>query len=157
ELGPSFPADHRHSFLPVLEEYEENRRLMWFRRFIESFWILRLTPALMTSVSKDEAPRLDRDGANLPSWYRSIAGENPEAVDALNADMREIIDGLRFFQLASSGGTANKFFATVAKGSSNGRETYDLAFEELALSERQLFTLYAILHTAVRRASIVCF
>jgi AAA domain, putative AbiEii toxin, Type IV TA system len=111
----------------------------------------------MTSISKKEAGWWERDGSNLASWYRSLAQEDPEAADAIKVDMREIIDRLQHFRLAPAGGTAKELFATVAGGPGEGRKPYDLALEELSLGQRQLLALYAILHGAARRATVVCF
>src|SRR5262249_4469657 len=120
-LGTPFPADPRRSFLAVLEEREDNQRLTWFKQFIGNLWILHLSPALMTSISKKETPWLERDGKNLASWYRVWSAEYPEAVDALRADMREVIDGLQFFRLVSAGDTA-KLFAVLGKGADDTRK-----------------------------------
>jgi predicted ATPase len=157
KLATSFPADPRRSFLAVLEERPENQRLVGFKRFIGSFWILRLSPDRMASVSKKEAPWLDRNGENLVSWYRRLPAEEPEAVDALKADMIEIIDGLQFFRLISAGSTAKELVATLSVGGGAGRKKYDLSFEELSLGQRELFALYAVLHVAARRAKVLCF
>jgi predicted ATPase len=155
--GSSFQADPRRSFLSILEERPESQRLMWFKRFIESLWILRLNPTLMTSVSKKEAQWLDRDGKNLASWYQRVAPEQPDAADALKADMREVIDGFQFFRHVSVGGTAKELFATYAIASGDTRKTYDISLDELSFGQRELFALYAILHMAVRRAKVLCF
>lgn len=155
-LDTTFPADPRRSFLAILEERPEDQRVSWFRRFLANVWIFRLNPTLMTSVSKKESQWLERDGSNLASWYRRLPGEEPGAVDTLKADMREIIDGLQFFRLVSAGGTAKELFATLSKGGSDGG-SYDVSFDELSPGQRELFALYAILHVAAHRASVLCF
>lgn len=96
-----------------------------------------------------------RDGSNLASWYQRLPAEEPEAVDAIKADMIEVIDGLKFFRLVPAGGTAKELVATLGAG--GGRKTYDLSFDELSLGQRELFALHAIVHYAARRARVLCF
>jgi predicted ATPase len=150
----SFQADSRRSFLAIVEERPENHRLMELKRFLGALWLLRLDPRQMTAITKKEARWLERDGANLASWFQRFPAEEPEAVDALQADMREILGGLKYFRLPSAGGPAKELVATLAVGVPP--KPYDISFEELSLGQRELFALYAILHLVARKATVLC-
>lgn len=157
KLGTTFPADPKRSFLAILEERPENQRLMAFKRFVDSIWILRLQPGAMSSVSTKETRWLERDGSNIASWYRALAPEEPDAVEALRDDLRETFDGLQHFRLLASGGTAKDLVARFTAGTKAARSEYELTLDELSSGQRELFAIYAVLHIAVRHARLICF
>lgn len=155
ENRASFAADPRRSFLYIIEERPENGRLIWFKRFIQDIWVLRLDPLRMAGASKEEMSWLDRDGGNLASWYRWVALEHPEGLDKLKDDMKEIIDGLQHFRLTSSGATSKELVATLST-SDGGHKAHDIAFEDFSPGQRELFVLYAVMHFT-KNAKVLCF
>lgn len=154
KLGASFPADPRRSFLANLDAWLENEHLRRFTSFVQGLWILRINPLGIAAVSRKETQWVERDGRNLVSWYRDAATADPQAIDALRADLQATIGGLQVLRLVSTGGRAKEFVASMASG--GGRQAYELSFDELSTGQRMLFALYMVLHLVVPQASVVC-
>lgn len=154
--GASFPADPRRSFLAVLDERAENQRLTRFTAFVQGLWILRINPLGIAAVSRKETQWVERDGRNLVSWYRDAATAEPQAIDALRADLQATIGGLQVLRLVSTGGRAKEFVASMASNAGSARQAYELSFDELSTGQRMLFALYMVLHLVVPQASVVC-
>lgn len=133
------PFDRRRSFLSALEPRPDNKRLVRFRSLVERFWLFKLDPLGMGSVSKGESVWLERTGLNFPSWYRAFVQEGLASAE-LTSELRKVLPGFSALRSAPTGGESRELHAVFED------PNYELAFNELSDGQRALVVLYAVLH-----------
>lgn len=141
--GTSFPFRGARSFLAQVQGRPETMDLMWFLRFLEHVWVLRLEARSVGCTSDKEEDALTRDGSNFASWYRHLSQESPEHLQDLWSALKKVIPGFQWMKLVSSGGKGR--VRDLMVGMEAGGQTYDVDFDELSDGQRALTILYALL------------
>ena len=101
--GPNYPFDWTISALSTIAPRHDNRRLTWFKKWIQVMLIVSLQPRAIGSETEEESDWLNRDGANFASWYRYISQEHQDKTFQLIEHLRETIPGFHAFRLEQAG------------------------------------------------------
>jgi predicted ATPase len=147
----TIPFGRVRSFLAALEPRPDNRRTIRFRSLVERFWLFKLDPPRMESISKGEATWLARNGSNFAAWYRELVQSGVEN-ETLFAELREALPSFSLLRSAPTGGKAKQLMAVFDPPSG---PKYELTFEELSDGQRALCVLYAVLHGPPESALLV--
>jgi len=148
-----FAFSPRRSFLASLEPKPSFTKVAWLRSFLHDIWILRLDPSRMVALSRaDNGVFLARDGSNFASWCRWLLQEEPDSLERAREPLGEVITG--FLHLRAQ--TAGRAKVLVAKFGYPGGKPYDLDFDLLSDGQKTLIVLYVLLHSVLRRATVLC-
>lgn len=136
--------------LDVIPENSHTAEITWFRRRMERFIIVQISPHLMKAESKFEMRSLDSDARNFSSWYRYISQDQGN-IFAINQELIEILDDFSNFQLREAGDSRILWARFQQNGHSNAYR-----FDEFSEGQRVLVCLYAILHYAKSKDFTIC-
>jgi len=141
--GPKYSFDWSVSALATIVPRNDNKKLSWFKKWIEMLFIVGLQPKAMTSEAEDECDWLNRDGTNFASWYRYISQEHQDKVFQLTEKLRETIPGFHAFKLEQAG----KFRILKVGFSNEDRKSSPIFFdfEQISDGQRVIIVLYALL------------
>ena len=80
--GATYSLNSFVSGLGTVPERPVNKKLTWFKDWLDRTYFLHLNPFAMKEEAKEDASRLDRYGVNFASWYRHMSQEMAEKVPA---------------------------------------------------------------------------
>lgn len=143
--------DRRRSFLSAIEPRPDNKRIVRFRSLVQRFWLFKLDPPRMASVSKSEKEWLERSGENFASWYRAFVQEGVENARLMD-ELKNVLPGFSALRSAPTGGSSRELRAVFGQSPD---PSYELAFHELSDGQRALVVLYAALHAPAGPALLV--
>lgn len=150
-----FPFVSTRSYLPLLEDREDNQLIMSFRRWLTGIWLFSLRPQALVPFSDSEDIALNIEGTNFVSWYRVLAQEHPQVRQSLLDDLSPVIPGLSEVRLIGTG-ASRRVMNLECKHTSTAKP-YFLSLAELSDGQRALLVLYAITHIIASRASLLMF
>lgn len=139
------------SFLSALEPRHDNKRIVAFRQEVASMWLMKPDPLRFGGVAEEESAFLQRDLSNFASWYRKVSSEDPDAADALRADLRRALAGfvsLRFEPISAEVKDLRARF-------SFGGKTHELGWRMLSDGQRLLVALFGMLRFGLTKASVI--
>jgi predicted ATPase len=139
----SFPFNSGQSFIPLLEGSGDNEPICLFREAMGKLILVRLDPAQMDPISRNESTRLDMDGLNFSSWYRYLVQAHPDVVAAATESLRETIPG--FGYLRFGGGEDTKWLEVSLEGVPK-----PIPFRLMSDGQRVLIVLHTLLKAACR-------
>lgn len=144
-----YPFDWFRSALATITERPENKKLLWFKRWLGNLLFFMPDPHQMSPLADKEAPAPTFNLSNFAAWYRHLRLESDD--QRLLKDLREAIPGFESMDLKDAG-LGNRFllltFSTDEPGTHD--QTYHQFFSELSDGQRTLIGLYTILHFALR-------
>lgn len=143
ETGPEYYFDWTVSALATIASRPDNKKLTWFKQWVEKLFILSLQPKAMTSETREESGWLDRDGTNFSSWYRYISQEHQDKIFQLTEKLRVTLPGFHAFKLEQAGK-----YRILKVGFSTEDENASpiyFDFERLSDGERVIIVLYSLL------------
>ncbi|MBL8914953.1 MAG: AAA family ATPase [Archangium sp.] len=144
--GPSprttFPFDRTRSFLPLLEERPDNRRIRAFRSLVQAIIVLHPNPFAMTGRSEREESRLAPDGSNFAAFYRWFQQARPERLQPYFDSLRAVFPTFKTLRSVDSGSGVKELRALFA--APEGGEI-NLTVDDLSEGQRQLMFLYLLL------------
>lgn len=143
EPGPKYPFDWTLSALSTIIPRNDNKKLTWFKGWIERIFIVGLQPKAMTSETEEESDWLNRDGTNFASWYRYISQEHQDKIFLLTQQLRDTIPGFHAFKLEQAGKHRILKIGFNSEDE-NARPVY-FDFDQLSDGQRVLIILYALL------------
>lgn len=141
-LGPKYPFDWSVSSLATIAPRPDNKKLTWFKKWVDMLFIVSLQPKTMTSETEEESNWLNRDGTNFASWYRYISQEHQDKVFQLTEQLRDTLPGFHAFKLEQAGKQR-----ILKVGFSTGDDTSPIYFEfkQLSDGQRVMIVLYSLL------------
>lgn len=141
--GQEYSFDWSVSALATIVPRSDNKKLTWFKEYVERMFIVSIQPKSMTSETAEESSWLNRDGTNFASWYRYISQEHQDKIFKLTEQLRDTIPGFYAFKLEQAGkhrllkvGFGNKDIDTV--------QLY-FDFEQLSDGQRVMIVLYSLI------------
>ena len=143
EPGPEYSFDWSVSALGTIVPRRDNKKLTWFKNWIEMIFVISLQPKAMKSETTEESAWLNRDGTNFSSWYRYISQERQDKVIRLTQQLRNTLPGFHSFKLEQAG---KQRILKVGFGSDD--ESFSpvyLDFEQLSDGQRVIIVLYSLL------------
>ena len=142
--GPEYSFDWSVSALAHIVERKDNKKLIWFKRWVENLWIISLQPQLMTSESPKESPWLKRNGSNFASWYRYVSQEHQDKIIPLTKELSRCIPGFHSFRLKMAGEEHKILRVGFSSGQENEQPVW-FDFARLSDGQRVLIVLYSLL------------
>jgi predicted ATPase len=101
--GPEYSFDWSVSALATIVPRRDNKKLTWFKKWVQRLFIVSLQPKAMTSISEEESDWLNRDGTNFASWYRCVSQEHQDKMFQLTRRLSDTIPGFHAFKLEQAG------------------------------------------------------
>jgi len=141
--GPKYSFDWSVSALATIVSRPDNKKLIWFKEWVEKLFIVSLQPKAMTSETEEESNWVNRDGANFASWYRYLSQEHQDKIFPLTEKLRDTIPGFHAFKFEQAG----KHRILKVGFSSEDETTTPIYFdfEQLSDGQRVLIVLYSLL------------
>ena len=141
--GPEYSFDWSGSALATIVPRPDNKKLTWFKEWVEKMFIVTLQPKSMTSETAEESSWLNRDGSNFSSWYRYISQEHQDKIFKLTEQLRDTIPGFHAFKLEKEG--RHRIFKVGFSNGSEDSSQYCFDFEQLSDGQRVMIVLYSLL------------
>ena len=141
--GPEYSFDWSVSALATIVSRPDNKKLTWFKKWVEMMFIVSLQPKSMTSETAEESNWLNRDGTNFASWYRYISQEHQDKIFKLAKQLRDTIPGFHVFKFEQAGRHRILKVGFVS-GNENTAQIY-FDFEQLSDGQRVMIVLYSLL------------
>jgi len=141
--GPEYSFDWSVSALATIVSRADNKKLTWFKEWVEMMFIVSLQPKGMTSETAEESNWLNRDGTNFASWYRYISQEHQDKIFKLAKQLQDSIPGFHAFKLEQAG-KHRILKVGFSKEDENTSQLY-FDFEQLSDGQRVMIVLYSLL------------
>jgi predicted ATPase len=141
--GPEYQFDWSVSALGTIVSRPDNKKLTWFKEWIQKLFIVSLQPKAMASLSEEESNWLNRDGTNFASWYRCISQEHQDKMFQLTQQLRNTIPGFHSFKLEQAG--KHRILKVGFSAEDERASSIFFDFEQLSDGQRVLVVLYALL------------
>lgn len=141
--GPKYSFDWSVSALATIVERPDNKKLTWFKEWVEMLFVVSLQPKAMTSETKEESAWLNRDGTNFASWYRYISQEHQDKILQLTQQLRDVIPGFHAFKLEQAG--KHRILKVGFSSADESSTPIYFDFEQLSDGQRVIIVLYTLL------------
>ncbi len=141
--GPRYPFDWTISALATIAPRNDNKKLTWFKNWLEKLFIVSLQPKAMTSETEEESDWLNRDGTNFASWYSYISDEHQDKIIKLTEHLRVWIPGFHAFKLEKAG--KYKILRVGFNSQDQEDRTIYFDFDRLSDGQRVMIVLYTLL------------
>ena len=141
--GPEYSFDWSVSALATIVSRPDNKKLTWFKEWVQMIFIVTLQPKSMTSETAEESNWLNRDGTNFASWYRYISQEHQDKIFKLTKQLRDTIPGFHAFKLEQAGKHRILKVGFSKEDENNSPLYFD--FEQLSDGQRVMIALYSLL------------
>jgi predicted ATPase len=141
--GPEYSFDWSVSALATIVSRPDNKKLTWFKEWVEMMFIVSLQPKSMTSETAEESNWLNRDGTNFASWYRYISQEHQDKIFKLAKQLQDIIPGFHAFKLEQAG--KHRILKVGFSSEDQNASQHYFDFEQLSDGQRVMIVLYALL------------
>ena len=141
--GQEYSFDWSVSALATIVSRPDNKKLTWFKKWVEMMFIVSLQPKSMISETAEESNWLNRDGTNFASWYRYISQEHQDKIFKLAKQLRDTIPGFHAFKLEQAG-KHRILKVGFVNGNENTAQIY-FDFEQLSDGQRVMIVLYSLL------------
>lgn len=141
--GPEYSFDWSVSALATIVPRQDNKKLTWFKKWVEKLFIVSLQPKSMTSETEEESDWLNRDGSNFASWYRFISQEHQDKIFKLTQQLRNIIPGFHAFKLEQAG--KHRILKVGFRSEDENARPIYFDFEQLSDGQRVMIVLYSLL------------
>lgn len=143
EAGPKYSFDWSVSALATIVARPDNKKLTWFKKWVDMLFIVSLQPKAMTSEADKESDWLNRDGTNFASWYRYISQEHQDKIFSLTEKLRDTIPGFHAFKLEQAGKYRILKVGFISEEQKSSPVFFD--FEQLSDGQRVIIVLYTLL------------
>lgn len=141
--GPIFSFDGSVSVLATIGARGNNRKLTWFKDWVDRLFIVSLQPKGMASETKEESAWLNGDGSNFASWYRYILQEHQDKIFKLTEQLRDTIPGFHAFKLEKAG--KHRIFKIGFIDDKEEAQPIYFDFEQISDGQRVMVVLYSLL------------
>jgi ATPase subunit of ABC transporter with duplicated ATPase domains len=151
EQTATYPFDSIRSALATIARTDDNEKLTRFRRWTENILCFRINPFNMTlrAEAEDSAPKLNL--SNFAAWYRHLAQQYPRETQALFKSLQSAIEGFEYLRLETLGQNVRLLVAEFTKDGA----PVNVGFNQLSDGQRNLISLYTILHFVIAKGGTV--
>ena len=143
EVGPKYAFDWTVSALATVVPRQDNKKLTFFKEWVEMLFIVSLQPKAMTSETEEESDWLNRDGSNFASWYRYLSQEHQDKIFQLTKQLRDTIPGFHAFKLEKAG--KHRILKVGFSSDVENSSPIFFDFEQLSDGQRVMIALYSLL------------
>jgi len=141
--GAEYSFDWSVSALATIASRPDNKKLTWFKGWLERLFIVSLQPKSMVSETAEESSWLNRDGTNFASWYRYISQEHQDRIFSLTEQLRDVLPGFHAFKLEQAG--KHRILKAGFGGEDETASKIYFDFEQLSDGQRIIMVLYSLL------------
>lgn len=152
EKGPSFSGNRRKSGLGTVVPGSDNKRLTWFKQWLNGLVVLRTNPAMLGGRADREDAFLAPDCANFANWYRTMWQERPDDMTRAITALTRVLDGFKGISIRVD--EQRTGWLRVTFESPTGVD-FQMSFDELSEGQRVLIVLYVVLHTQIDQGRTV--
>ena len=135
--GIFYASDWFSSGLGSVQERYDNKKLIWFKKWLENLFIIHINPSAMKIDMDREESHPELDLSNYVAWLNYWNNENSEGVFSVVSELKEIIKGFASFKFSQSG--AKKILEVKIK-----KQLY--RFDELSDGQKSLAALYTLIY-----------
>jgi predicted ATPase len=101
--GIPYASSWFSSGLGSVQERHDNKKLSWFKKWLEQLYIVRITPnTIKTEMDREEA-HPERDLSNYAAWLNYWNNENSEGVFLVLNELKKIIKNFGSFKFSQFG------------------------------------------------------
>ncbi len=153
--GPAFSLDWSRSGLGTVPERHDNRLLSNFKRLLAQSYQIQINPweMIRNTVADREDDRPLSDVSNLAAWFRHLSQEEPDAVERLRDELREVLDGLETISLEKTG---EKSRSLRFRFRPSGGKVFALGLADLSEGQRCVVALFAVVQALVSQGATLC-
>lgn len=145
--GIPFPCDWFRSGLGAIHERHDNKKLMWFKKWLSCLQIVKInTDTISTETSKEEE-KLNYNASNYVSWLRHLSQSERRYFKVLEQELSELISNFEVFNFKSSGDKK------ILELEFSNKIKYRL--DELSDGQKALLVLYTLFYCSPNN-SVVC-
>ena len=136
--GIFFPSGWTRSGLFDLQERHDNKKLSWFKRYVDQLFIVKIEPRAMRAETRKSQTQPESDMSNYADWFDYLNDEYRREVKLLEDELKQVIKGFELFQFKKSGD------AKILKLEFTNNMIFRL--DELSDGQRALIALYTLLY-----------
>jgi predicted ATPase len=149
--GPEYPFEWGRSALGTIAPQNDNRKLTWFVRWLQTLAVLRPNPPAMQDLVEGDQFLLGADAANFAAWYHAISAADKRRDRTLHDTLVDVLPGFEALNFEPAG--PNRWLLR-ADFRSNGQKLM-LRFRELSDGQRALILLYSVLYFLLQEGRTV--
>ena len=144
--GIYYATDWFSSGLGSVQERYDNKKLFWFKKWLERLYVVHIHPGAMKIDMEREESHPELDLSNYVAWLNYWNNENSEGVFSVVSELKEIINGFSSFKFSQFG--AKKILEVKIN-----RQIYRI--DELSDGQKALAALYTLIY-CIPENSIIC-
>ncbi|TAF11355.1 MAG: ATP-binding protein [Nostocales cyanobacterium] len=152
--GPKYPFDWSQSILPFFLPKQDNQKLIWFKRRMERFIIVKINPSIMSPFSEQEQMLLNPSMDNYVSWYRYISQDQGKVAELIQG-LKQILNGFVSFKFEHYGDKST-FLKLRFANDSDRKNIIEYGFSELSDGQRILIALYTLIYCTESEDYTLC-
>jgi ABC-type cobalamin/Fe3+-siderophores transport system ATPase subunit len=141
----AYASDWSSSGLGSVQERYDNKRLIWFKKWLERLFILHINPNAMKIDMDREESHPELDLSNYVAWLSYWNNENREGLALVESQLRKIINGFSSFRFPQSG------LKKILEAKIN-KQFYRI--DELSDGQKALAILYTLIYCIPENATI---
>lgn len=146
-----YPFDAGRSPLGTITPRNDNQKLTWFVRWLQTLAVLRPNPPAMQDLVEGDQFMLGADAANFAAWYHAISAADKRRDRTLHDDLMDVLPGFEALNFEPAG--PNRWLLR-ADFRGNGQKLM-LRFRELSDGQRALILLYSVLYFLLQEGRTV--
>jgi predicted ATPase len=146
--GMDFPSDWTRSGISRIQERHDNKKLSWFKNYLERIFIVNISPRAMVAENRTSRIRPASDMSDYADWFDYLADEYRREVTLLENELQQVIKGFDLFKFKKSGD------AKILKAEFTNHTTFRL--DELSDGQRALIALYTLLYCMPENECLLC-
>lgn len=143
--GIFYPADWFGSGLATVQERHDNKKLFWFKKWLERLFVAHITPSAIKFDMEQDEKHPELDFSNYVAWLNYLNNENREGMNLVESELREIIGNFTSFKFSQYG----------AKRILEAKINHKFyRFDELSDGQKSLAALYTLIYCTPDNALI---
>ena len=144
--GIFYATDWFSSGLGSVQERHDNKKLFWFKKWLERLFIIHINPSLIKIDMEREESHPELDLSNYVAWLNYWNNENSEGVFSVVSELKNIIKGFSSFKFSQFG---------IKKILEVKINNYFYRIDELSDGQKSLAALYTLIY-CIPENSIIC-
>lgn len=143
--GIFYPADWFGSGLATVQERHDNKKLFWFKRWLERLFVAHITPSSIKFDMEQDEKHPELDLSNYVAWLNYFNNENREGMNLVESELRQIVGGFTSFKFSQYG------VKKILEAKINNKF---YRFDELSDGQKSLAALYTLIYCTPDNALI---
>lgn len=146
-----YPFDSGRSPLGTITHRNDNQKLTWFVRWLQTLTVLKPNPPAMQDLVEGDQFMLATDATNFAAWYHAISAADKRRDRTLHDSLVDMLPGFEALNFEPAGPSRWLLRADFQR---NGQRVM-LRFRELSDGQRALILLYSVLYFLLREGRTV--